>query len=327
MNVITIGPLEYLYNRLDKNLYYTYKNLIENFNNHHHIDTTNLKNTKININDIVTKNFSNINKANILVYILTGPDIGNNNNELINYKEYKILYDIEDPKVWKQELFINKYNIQYISIRYKCSEMDKLKSIFNNRNFYNFPLYRNINVFNNKLISKEFKDGLNKDKDIDILFYGAIDENTYPLRTKIWKLVKLMKDDERFKKYNIKIINSCERIEGSQLNSFINRTKYGISTSRNLDCLLGKYIELILGDCLIIGNIPSQEKDLFNNRYINLDINMTYGIMANKIIDAIDNYDYYYNKFKSLTDEFKKKFSFEKSIIDFNEIYNDILLN
>lgn len=302
MNILSIGALNFLKNRPDKNLYLTYSYILNKYNNIH-IDTTYLNDKEIDIEENIKK-FNNNNET--IVFILTGPDITNQNNSLINYEKYTLLYDIEDPKIWKQKKFIDKYDINYIMYRWNCPEIEKLKNYYKNKKFYNFSLYRNQDIFNN----------LNCEKTIDVLFYGSIG-NHYPLRNKIKTVLIHMKKTTNL---NIKILEKQDNIYGKDLNKLINQSYLCVSTSGNYDALLGKYIEILFSNSMILGNIPTQEVDLFENKHANINKNDTYENIEKKILEYLKNKENIIQNTDYLRRKFINKFSFSKALDDFNNI-------
>ena len=305
LNLISIGALKYLKNRFDKNYWWRMDAILNKYQNHFNIDTTDMHNTYIDIKKAVNK-FKNKNKT--IIFVLGGPDIGNQNNTLINYEKYSLIYDIEDFKIWKQQKFIDKYHIKNILYRYKCSEADKLKQSNPQVNFFHFPHY--INDFQN----------INK-KTIDILFYGTISYTIYPLRTRLKTLLINLKKKS---KLNIRIIEKSEGIYGKELFKLINKSYLTVSTPSIEDYLLAKYIEIILGNSMILGDLPTQETELFENKHVNINKSDSNETIEKKILDALKNKDIIIQNTNYLRNKFTKKFVFSQAFKDFKNILSKI---
>lgn len=177
----------------------------------------------------------------------------------------------------------------------------------NNILYHVFGLYIDINIF------KKYND---IKKDIDILFYGNKVSAAYPLRNRIYNILKKIKSEN---KYNIKIIElesyldyKCRVPKDDRLSKLINRSYFTISTSSKFDLLLKKYIEIPLSNSKLVGNIPSDYKHLFKDNIININMDDNDEIIYNNLISCIKNKNDLSIIDNNFLDKIKNNFSFEK---------------
>ena len=104
----------------------------------------------------------------------------------------------------------------------------------------------------------------------DLLYYGAHFLPVYPLRDKIYKVLKKLQSNNN---YNIKIIehvsynkNVFKLPMDEELCLLINQSRFCISTSSIYDILVKKYIEIPLCGTTTIGNIPSKYKNQLSGK-------------------------------------------------------------
>ena len=158
-------------------------------------------------------------------------------------------------------------------------------------NFIKFKI--NYDILGFYIDINKFKMRENIKKEYDVLCYGSRNSNVYPLRYKICKVLKKIKENTN---YNIKIIDMKSydnRVSNvptdEELSILLNKSKYAIATSSRFDLLLKKYVEIPLSNCKIIGNYPSDYKHLYHNNIEHLNISMSEDEIYRKIINILEN--------------------------------------
>ena len=193
-------------------------------------------------------------------------------------KSNKGLYPLESEYTVYPYLFefFKRYNISYYismcdspELKYIYNANKKYKII---KDFYVLPHHIDIDIFK----------PLKVDKDIDILIYGWTDKSAYYFRWRMTELIKKMSIKvqiiPRYCKYNQ---NYCE--EG--LCKWINRSWLVLGCTDNFNLLERKFLEISASNSVILGNMNQTGMDIWKNRYIHVDNNMS----DNEIIDIIKN--------------------------------------
>ncbi len=164
--------------------------------------------------------------------------------------------------------------------------------IFKSLHEKNYYLKNYSSYFKNKIVDSipqlpilkySFKKDL-KDKDIDIGIIGNLNNNIYPLRLKIYNILREdLNLSTKVKLYTHTFLETftfedCENNKGKLLsleqeNSYINflhRCKIVICTRSIYDYYLKKFSEAGLSKCLIIGNIPTDYYEELQNFIIDV---------------------------------------------------------
>ncbi|XWV26189.1 hypothetical protein QJ857_gp0889 [Tupanvirus soda lake] len=170
---------------------------------------------------------------------------------------------------------MNNYNIKYIVSLYDCDELVKIVNYVKCKS-YVLSLHVDTNIYKNL--------GLNRD--IDVLIYGADLYKVYPLRNKIKKVVREMKIKyhiiEPSPAYNP---NTCN--EG--LANLLNRSWLTVCTASVFDYLVLKYFEASACGSVVIGNMPTQGKNIWENNYIDIPNDASDDQIKNIITNALSN--------------------------------------
>jgi hypothetical protein len=192
-------------------------------------------------------------------------------------------------------------------------------------------------------------------KDIDILVYGniysvydykneeiesiqdyikkyEINTNTiidnkidfYPLRRKLVDIFQKYSN-----KFTIVMLDSSSThnstIVNEELSKLINRSYLTLACSSIADVLLHKYLEISSSRSLILGNYPSEYKELFDGNIIEVNEFMN----EEEIIEIIDNALNDKIKLKQMSDMLYEKIrldhNLEKAVDNFNNIIIDII--
>lgn len=277
-----------------------------------------IEDSNIDINEWIVKN--NWKPDIILYYFLSFSSIWLNVNiqnlDSINIKKYMIFEDC---------LYTNEIKSMYH--KYKFS---KVLIPTHNNSIINFFNNNNINycLFGHFIDTNIFKKLENIEKIYDILYYGAHFLPVYPLRNKIYNVLKKLQSNS---KYNIKIIEHKSYDKNfhsvpmdEELCLLINQSRFCISTSSKHDILVKKYIELPLCGTTTIGNIPSKYIDQLNGKIVNIDFNANENEIEKIILDALENkYINEENNTGLLNEYMKNNYSFDNGYIKLCNICNN----
>ncbi len=200
-----------------------------------------------------------------------------------------------------------QYNIDYLwSLYDRNKEINKLKSLLETANTKTKFI-----CINNCIRGDIFRNYKTR-KIYDIVLFGNIGRQCYPLRTRLYHLFKTDRFQNNFR---IKIIEAGDARE-RKLAKILNQSYLGVATCSKYDYLVKKYFEISGSNCLLLGNMPDQGKPIFRNRYIKLNMEMTndqiFTILKNTLRDkkkilnmANTNYKIVHNK--HLVNQFYKR--------------------
>lgn len=315
-------------------LYYLYNDYRENilYDINSRIRTDVIKCVKIKLSDISTFKLKKINKNDLLIITSCSIPSSTHNFEiddrtiydqlLLSFDKKLILFeDMHYYTYWTySNLFLDliKYKIKYCVSMYDCIEWAYIKQNHNWSKTFILNHHYDSNTFYNMKL----------EKDIDILFYGDISIIAYPLRTRILKILKSIKE------FNIKIIPRdtyyTKDIDSviehrKELSKLINRSHICIATCSRYNYFVCKYLEIVGSNSIFAGNIESIGKAIFQNNFIELKSNMSDNEIKQKLIDALKNKQY----LKKMNENVYKnvfKFSIQNNYWDnLNIIINKIM--
>lgn len=148
--------------------------------------------------------------------------------------------------------------------------------------------------------------------------------NFYPLRHKIETLLK-----NNSHKYNLMILPQICSIESkkyvnSDLSKLINQAHITLATCSRVDILMDKYIEIAGSYSAILGNIPTDHRDVFNNNIIEVTEWMSDEEILNKIDNALSDKKKLWNMTKKLGDEIHLNFNLDKMCSNMDKIFDNI---
>jgi hypothetical protein len=149
--------------------------------------------------------------------------------------------------------------------------------------------------------------------------------NFYPLRSKLENI--LINNWHKLKnRYNFNIIILDEKsidnskIANENLSKLINQSYLTIACSSIADVLLHKYLEISASKSVILGNYPSDYKNLFDGNIIEVNEFMSDKEILSIIIEALQNKD----KLKEIADRLYEKVinehNLDKAVEDFDNI-------
>lgn len=144
----------------------------------------------------------------------------------------------------------------------------------------------------------------------------------YPLRRRMMMFLENYKD-----KYNIKIIpEACydSSVANEDLSELINQSHMTIACSSIADVLLHKYLEISASGSIILGNIPSDYRDLFENRVVEIDEFMEDEEIIFKIDYALANKHLLSRMSSNLKTEIFKNHGLSSAVDNFSSLAKDI---
>lgn len=157
--------------------------------------------------------------------------------------------------------------------------LNKYPNIFNNKIVKSFPQIPYTKHFDFDYHHNYYGNNV---KNIDVLISGNLTQNIYPLRHRLFEIIK--KSDLKYTRYPFKG-NTRETVEDiihGNKNLYIQeeqerdyqdhmlKSKITICTASKYGYLLKKYIEAILAKCLVIGNIPDDYYDIMKSVVIDV---------------------------------------------------------
>lgn len=267
--------------------------LFESQNSSNRLNFLKFLNTKNNIKVIEDSNeyindwiIRNNWKPDIIIYYFLSHnsswlDVKIKNLANINITKYMIFEDCIYTTIIKN--MYNKYNFSKVLIpTYNDDIINYLKQNFINYNLFGYYIDTNI-----------FKKLNNIEKKYDLLYYGAHFLPVYPLRDRIYKVLKKLEINN---KYKIKIIEHLSYNKNifklpidDDLALLINESRFCIATSSKFMLFLKKYIEIPLCGTTIIGNIPNNYISDLSNNMVNIDFDANENEIEKIIIDALEN--------------------------------------
>jgi len=254
---------------------------------------------------------------------------------IINYKGNKILTGKFHQDLWQiyesgkrnidseYDFVINRYHDEKTVNGLFCKEVKK----------YYIPHHQDYDTF------KDW--GLKKEYDM-ILFGNHSFRKLYPFR---WKLFKMLKREMRNNdKYNLRYIrhpgysneSAKNAIRGAELSKEINKSWLCVCTSEShgpynkrnnpYDSWYSKYMETSLSGSVIVGTMPNQAKEIYQDDYIKLRWSMSNSEIMKRINDALSDKE----KLSEMANRVRQRY-FEANMdmpnytIKLNKIFEDVL--
>jgi len=233
------------------------------------------------------------------------------------------VYSVSEDMHWgfekmKKCLYINKC--------FSLIKFDKSIKIINE--YQNYFKDKYITYFDSRFLNmKKFKN-YNLEKKYDILIYGNRRYSVYPLRGYLNDILIKYQN-----KYKIKILRNSGSFSANkrklpineELSKLINQSYLTVASSSVKDVLLQKYIEISASYSCILGNIPSDYKNLFTGNIIEININMT----EKEIIDIIDKALSNKKKLLEMTNRLHeiiiKEHNLDCGVKNFDKVFENIL--
>lgn len=286
------------------------------------IDTTSL--------DIWLKSKYNVFRPDIIIYyFLSRGDRFMN----ISIKDFKTTIK-KIKKVPTAMIFEDSHYTEMVNRLYKNNGFDYFIQLGNNTKIldalkqYNIPYkvwnqYIDLNKFKNYDVEKEY----------DFLFYGHVDPNIYPLRTRIYNVLQeILYTNPEIK---VKIIkhgsydkNVLDLPTQEDLSILLSKSRFSFATTSMYDLFLKKYIEIPLSGATIIGNIPTDYHQLLNDKVIVIKDDYSFREIKQILLDAYNN-KYFKVEINStdLSRNLRSNYGYETGYNDLNNIVDNILVS
>jgi FkbM family methyltransferase len=190
---------------------------------------------------------------------------------LVGLEEAPLLTAIELLDSWarpeRQVAFINGLRFAAGLIQEAGVHLDQYRQCCPAAEFFWTPNAVNIQLFRDWGLPKEY----------DIILYGAINPEVYPLRARLARLLA-QQSEFRFRHvphpgYYPATTSAADGIlTGAALSREINKAWIGIASCSIYSCLLMKYLEIPASKALVAGNLPEHGRSLFGDSFINLSL-------------------------------------------------------
>ena len=234
----------------------------------------------------------------------------------LSVKKYLFFEDIQYVKQYV--IMMKKYGFECLVHNCRLSYVNKILQYYR-IDYKVWGLYINTNSF-----TDHTNENVSANKIYDIVLYGFINPKMYPLR---FKLYIFLKQILAMGKYRIKIIEhpgyqdkNYETPVEEDLSKILSQSKFVIATSSIRNVLLKKYLEIPLSGSVIIGDIPHDYRDVFQNKMVEITSQMSNQNIFKTLVRCCDGeYDYLLDD-TSLRDRFKVENSFEAGYQKLNEI-------
>ena len=204
-----------------------------------------------------------------------------NKNEIMPFKtclRYNEMWDTE----WTQKE-INETRTDLIVCHHKNDYL-RYKSLYKNdpsKEFVYIPHFSNPNIFH----------PMDVNRDIDILISGVTKEKHYPLKYRLYNLIKKHQNTTlcnfkiHFHKHpSYSNMNSFENVNQIEYNHIINRSKLCISCTSKYNYRLGKYVEIPMAGGVILGDLPFEDE-----RFKDFTVEVNLSMSDDEILNIIKN--------------------------------------
>lgn len=228
--------------------------------------------------------------------------------EFINFlkpiKVKKYIYIEDFYKTFEINHFCKQYQLDNIIYSMKHEHLKNELLAYNpDYNIYSLHHHFDLSIFPQTIPEKEY----------DILLYGTTERSVYPFRYLLLQILKKLST-----KYKIKIIpftsykRTSESVVQSNLYHEISKSHLTIATRSIYDFLTKKYQEIPLSGSMILGNIPSNYSDLFNeNTIVSIDETMDENTIIKKIEESLENKDELSKKTIKLQQKIRERYCME----------------
>ena len=156
----------------------------------------------------------------------------------------------------------------------------------------------------------------------------VVDEHTkisfYPLRCKLESVLNNIRD-----KYRIKIVpESCydSKVANEELSTLINESYMTVACSSIADVLLHKYLEIPASNSVILGDIPSDYKEVFEGNIVEVNAFMSLDEIQSIIENALQEKAVLVEKGKRLHDIVHMDHNLRRASQSFDGMLDEILL-
>lgn len=155
----------------------------------------------------------------------------------------------------------------------------------------------------------------------------VVDENTkidfYPLRVKMLDIL-----EKYSSRYRIKIVSEAcynSHLCNEELSTLINQSYMTIACSSIADVLLHKYLEISASNSVILGDIPSDYKELFEGNVIEINSFMQEEVILDTIDNALANKEKLLEMSQNLHDRVHAEHNLECASEDFDNVISGLI--
>jgi hypothetical protein len=262
-----------------------------------------------NIFDVIDK-FSKDDKFPIIFHLVVWDGLLVSN--LDEFNGIKMLDSEDQHEIDYIYKYMSFFNV--IVYRYQTEIIEEHKKIYNNHKFVHLSHIIDKNVFTDYKFEKEY----------DILFSSARNNiHDYPLRHRLYNIISSSN------KYRMMVTLSGKITSHSEFSKLINKSWLTVSTptihtlhnKKASGCLFKKFIEIPMSKGVLLGNLPDEAINEYDNNYVYVNENMT----DNEILDIIDKALSDKNKLKMYSDNLYNKFTENYQFIQGLKKFEDIL--
>jgi hypothetical protein len=151
--------------------------------------------------------------------------------------------------------------------------------------------------------------------------------NFYTLRNKIEQV--LIKNSH---KYNLLILPETsimnpdiQKIANAELSKLINQSYLTVSCTTLADVMLHKYVEISASKSVILGDYPSDYKELYENNIVEVNVFMTEEEILEKIDDALANKNKLIEMSERMYHKIQNEHNLKQAQICFNSVIDKII--
>ncbi len=244
---------------------------------------------------------------------IRGPSMTKNINE---YNGIKI-YDYEDVlgKV-KQIIYdINTGGFDYVLYKADWPEAQQIKDKCYNVKFIQYDHYIDESIFMNYNLEKMY----------DVLCYGSVDYGCYPLRKRLFNLLKKTKDiNTYFLEHPNYGSKKKHNIIDDNLSKLINKSKLTIVTPSKYNILLKKYIEAPLSMSCMVGQTPKYNGGKFKECIVEINMESTDDEIINNIKYYLKNDEERIDMIKKANKIVCENYTYKSGLLYIENILDDI---
>jgi len=267
----------------------------------------------------ITENVQSICNSNSILIVISGamPDIS-------KLKPFTTVYDYEDVscrcsiRCRGNDLNCrSRRGLEYVKkfdhIMYRFHTYITVEQ-FKNKSVIKMPWYIDNNVFYDHRLEKKY----------DILFYGNYWDKAYPLRAKLYNILKnhgeinslILERD---------LTNKDNMLTGEKLSKLINQSWLTVATKSINNLFLRKYSEIAFSGSVVIGNYPDLEPRYFDSNMIYIDDHMTDEQIVAKIKEALADKERLREMANNMYHFFTNNFEYKNGLERFDNFIDDIV--
>jgi hypothetical protein len=169
----------------------------------------------------------------------------------------------------------------YLISTYDCPALEQVRALC--------PRLKQVFILSHYIDTRIYRDyGL--PKEWDVLLYGNVNRTWYPFRKRLFDLIpgriprtKLV----RHPSYVGYDPNRC----GPALAQLLNRSRVAVATPSSYDYLVAKYLEISGSRCLVAGQMATQGRAIWGDRYLRLDPSMSDDEIVDRLRQALADAD------------------------------------